>query len=138
VQGGERSIPAQTKIPALTAMPFGNRLRKDALRESHNRQEQNEDLAKSAGLPDNTPSSMEGLTKSAFGMASPCTFKFDEAEGELRLEQEKDGGLAPVPAQGGWELAMRVYGNIRKDSYTGRFLPHEHLTFRRQRLKLDV
>jgi hypothetical protein len=29
-------------------MPFGNRLRKDALRESHNRQEQNEALTKAA------------------------------------------------------------------------------------------
>jgi hypothetical protein len=36
-------IPTQPKVPAL---PFGNRLRKDALRESHNRQEQNEALTK--------------------------------------------------------------------------------------------
>jgi hypothetical protein len=36
-------IPAQTKVPA---MPLGNWLRKDALRESHNRQEQNEALTK--------------------------------------------------------------------------------------------
>jgi hypothetical protein len=32
----------------LAAMPFGNRLRKDALRESRNRQEQNEALTKTA------------------------------------------------------------------------------------------
>jgi hypothetical protein len=38
-----RFTPTQTKVPAL---PFGNRLRKDALRESHNRQEQNEALTK--------------------------------------------------------------------------------------------
>jgi hypothetical protein len=36
-------IPTQTRIPA---MPFGNWLRKDALCESRNRQEQNEALTK--------------------------------------------------------------------------------------------
>jgi hypothetical protein len=44
-----RSIPTQTKVPAL---PFGNRLRKDALRESRNRQKQNESLTKA--MPDFT------------------------------------------------------------------------------------